>query len=65
MLPVLKVQEGPELTISFQDDVSAAPTVAAIRTAMLNKFLPVKMKVSGAPISRPRAELYVIDEIGR
>jgi hypothetical protein len=65
MLAVFEVKQRPELTVSFQDYVSTTTSIAAIGSAVLDKFLTVKVKISSATVARPGTELDVIDEIGR
>ena len=39
VLAVFKVNEGPELRVGSEDDVSATSSVATVRTTLRNVFL--------------------------
>ena len=63
VLGVTKVQQGPQLGIAAQNDVSATTAIATIGTAFWDVFLPAEMQRARAAFARAAEYLYVIYKV--
>jgi hypothetical protein len=43
VLPVSEVQQGPQVAIATQDDMTSASSVTSVRSAFGDEFLPAQM----------------------
>jgi hypothetical protein len=59
---VKKVCEIVDVRISFQNDIAAAPAIAAVRTAFRHKFLPPETDGPAAAVSGLGKNFDSIDE---
>ena len=63
VLGVLQVQQGPPLRGAAQDDVAAAPAVAAVGTRLGVVFHPQQVRTSRAALAAPHQYLDVVYEV--
>ena len=63
MLRVTQVEQGPQLCIATQDDITAATAVAAVGTAFWDVFLPTEVQRTCTAFARAAEYLYVIYKV--
>jgi len=59
----LQVEQGPEVTIPFQDNMRSPATVPAIRTAHGGEFIPHKMLVPCPAMPAAAINTYLVNKI--
>ena len=63
VLLVLQVEQGPELGAAFQNNVAAAPAVAAVGAAVGQALSPEEMVRARPSPTRAAVDLNVVDEV--
>jgi hypothetical protein len=58
------MQKGPELRISFQNDVRPPSAVSAIRASHGSKFIAKKMFTAGAAMTTAAKNVYLVYKVG-
>src|SRR5690606_8456410 len=64
VLPVLQVQQRPQLLVAAQDDVSTATAISPIRATLGHKLFPAEVRRTRATCPGAGAELHIINKIG-
>jgi hypothetical protein len=59
----LKVQEGPELFVATQNNVSATAAVTSVGPALRNVFFASEMRRTAATVSGGTVNFYVINKV--
>ena len=64
MLAKFKVEQSPELRVSFYNNMPATTAIAAVRTAFGRKFITVQMRRTCPSVTGAAAYLHIINKIG-
>jgi hypothetical protein len=62
MPPVAKVQQGAQVTISLEDDVSPLAAISSVRTTFRDELLPSEAHAATPAIASPHKNFRFIDE---
>ena len=63
MLLIAKVDQGVEAIGAFDDDVAAAPAVAAVRAAEFDELLAPERDAAGAAVARAHEHARLVEEL--
>ena len=63
VLSVFQMQERPHLVVAFQNDVSAASSIATVRATLGDASRSVEMRTSRATLTGSTENLDVVDEV--
>ena len=63
MFAVFKVDQGPELRVCPENDMSSSTSVTSVRASFRNVFFPAQMHRTCAPVSGSAEYLHIVYEI--